>query len=365
MISLIKMGVFGFLVHPLNLGDVVKKYRLAGKFSPRFVASALRRRPPFVLTEAKGIISLTGAQARGYFVAVPLLPFQFFELPEEKVLKKIARACKVAQKEGAKIVGLGAFTALPGEGGKKLISMVDVPVTTGNSYTVATAIDGVLEATRLMEINLSNSTLVVLGATGSIGRACSLILAPYFSRIILIGRRKDYLQKVKEEVEKKGGKNVLTTQSLQAVKEGEVVITVSSASEALIEPSWLKRGAVVCDVARPRDVSEKVSQERDDVLVIDGGVVKVPGDLRMDFNLGLPEGIVLACMAEAMILALEERYEPFTIGKDITVEQVEEIKSLAERHGFSLAGLRSFEKVLPAEKIERIKERVRPQPAPN
>ncbi len=359
------MGVFGFLVHPLNLNDVVKKYRLAEKLSPRVVASALRRRPPFVLTEAKGIVSVTGARARGYFVAVPLLPFHFFELPEEKVLKKIARACRVAQKEGAKIIGLGAFTALPGEGGKKLLSMVDIPVTTGNSYTVATAVDGTLEAARLMEINLSNSTLVVLGATGSIGRACSLILASYFSRIILIGRRQDYLLRVKEEVEQKGGKNVFTTSELEAVKEGEVVIAVSSASEALIEPAWLKSGAVVCDVARPRDVSERVTQARNDVLVIDGGVVKVPGELKMDFNLGLPKGIVLACMAETMILALEERYESFTIGKEITVEQVEEIKLLAEKHGFSLAGLRSFEKLLPMEKIEEIKHQARFARAPS
>lgn len=359
------MGVFGFLVHPLNLNDVVKKYRLAKKLSPRLVASALRRRPPFVLTEATGIVSATGAEARGYFVAVPLLPHHFSELPEEKVLKKIARACRVAQKEGAKIVGLGAFTAIPGNGGRKLLSMVDIPVTTGNSYTVATAVDGTLEAARLMEINLSNSTLVVLGATGSIGRTCALILAPYFSRTILIGRRVDYLAKVKEEAEQKGGRNVFATSSLEAVKEGEVIIAVSSASESLIEPAWLKSGAVVCDVARPRDVSERVAKERDDVLVIDGGVVKVPGELRMDFNLGLPKGIVLACMAETMILALEEKYEPFTIGKEITVEQVEEIKNLAEKHGFSLAGLRSFEKALPLEKIEEIKQKARLTLAPN
>ncbi len=359
------MGVFGFLVHPLNVNDVSRKYRLAQKLSPRVVASALRRRPPFVLTEAKGIVSVTGAEARGYFVAVPLLPFHFSALPEEKVLKKIARACRIAQKEGARIVGLGAFTALPGEGGRKLLSMVDVPVTTGNSYTVATAVEGTLEAARLMEIKLSRSTLVVLGATGSIGRACSLMLAPSFHRTILIGRREEYLLKVKEEIEKRGGRNIFITRDLESVKEGDVVIAVSSASEALIEPSWLKSGAVVCDVARPRDVSERVSKERKDVLVIDGGVVAVPGNLEMDFNLGLPKGIVLACMAETMILALEERYEPFTIGKEITVEQVEEIKALAEKHGFSLAGLRSFEKLLPPEKIEEIKRQARFMAASN
>jgi fatty aldehyde-generating acyl-ACP reductase len=61
-------------------------------------------------------------------------------------------------------------------------------------------------------------------------------------------------------------------------------------------------------------------------------------------------------MAEAMILALEGRYESYTLGRDITVEQVEEIASLAEKHGFRLGGFRSFERAVTGEEVESVKE---------
>ncbi|MCG0279034.1 MAG: shikimate dehydrogenase, partial [Thermanaeromonas sp.] len=118
-------------------------------------------------------------------------------------------------------------------------------------------------------------------------------------------------------------------------------------------------GAVVCDVARPRDVSRRVAEERDDVLVIEGGVVEVPGEVDFHFNFGYPPGLAYACMAETMILALEGRLESFTLGRDLTVEQVDEISRLARKHGFRLAGLRSFERPLPEEKILAVRERAK------
>jgi uncharacterized NAD-dependent epimerase/dehydratase family protein len=64
-----------------------------------------------------------------------------------------------------------------------------------------------------------------------------------------------------------------------------------------------------------------------------------------------------ACMAETMILALEGRYESFSLGREMTVEQIDEISSLAKKHGFKLAGFRSFERALSMEDIGGIKER--------
>jgi predicted amino acid dehydrogenase len=143
------------------------------------------------------------------------------------------------------------------------------------------------------------------------------------------------------------------------------VITVTSAIDAVILPEFIKRGAVVCDVARPRDVSVRVAKERNDVLVIEGGVVSVPGDMRVpladkpsqEFNFGFPPGTAYACMAETMTLALEGRYESFTLGKEVSVAQVDEISALAEKHGFHLAGFRSFEKAVSPEAIDRIRKK--------
>lgn len=70
----------------------------------------------------------------------------------------------------------------------------------------------------------------------------------------------------------------------------------------MIEPEHIKPGAVVCDVARPRDVSWRVHQQRDDVLVIEGGMVEVPCLVDFGFDFGFPPGKAFACMAETMAL---------------------------------------------------------------
>jgi len=60
-----------------------------------------------------------------------------------------------------------------------------------------------------------------------------------------------------------------------------------------------------------------------------------------------------------MMLALEGCFENFTLGRDLTVEQVEEISRIAQKHGFKLSGFRSFERPVTQEQIEKIKENAR------
>jgi len=93
--------------------------------------------------------------------------------------------------------------------------------------------------------------------------------------------------------------------------------------------------------------------------VIEGGMVQVPGPVDFGFDFGFPPGKAYACMAETMILALEGRYEDYTLGKDIKLEQVEEIARLATKHGFRLAGFRSFERAVTEEQIDRIRTNAR------
>jgi hypothetical protein len=64
-------------------------------------------------------------------------------------------------------------------------------------------------------------------------------------------------------------------------------------------------------------------------------------------------------MAETIALALESRYECFTLGKEIQLERVKEIAAIAQRHGFRLGGLRSFERTITDPEIERIREQAR------
>jgi len=352
---------FAFLIHPIDpRRDVARKYPVARYLPERFLEWGIKHLKPQVISHIIGVRSLTGAEAEGWFIGCPLTPRQFLSLPLDFVYEKIIAAGRIAEELGAGILGLGAFTSVVGDGGVTIARNLGIAVTTGNSYTVATAIEGALKGARRMEIDPSQAKGAVVGATGSIGSTCAEILARHAPEVVLVGRNVERLEELAGRLQNRAaGRIEVATDVKKGIQDADIIITVTSAVDAVIEPGFLKSGAVVCDVARPRDVSTRVVQERDDVLVIEGGVVAVPGEVEFGFNFGFPPRTAYACMSETMMLSLEGRYENFTLGKEVSVAQVEETQRLAAKHGFRLAGFRSFEKVMSEDQIAAIRSRVR------
>ena len=358
------MEKFAFIIHPISARrDVARKYPIARYLPEGAIEWFIKRRDPLVAARITGIRSQTGAEAEGWFVACPLTPRQFLTLPVDSVYAKLEKCGKIAEDLGAKIIGLGAFTSVVGDGGITLAKRLNIAVTTGNSYTVATAVEGAVKAADLMGIKLADACVAVVGATGSIGATCAEILARDVREVGLIGRNRERLDAMREQLQTKTTTSLKTYTDVAAgLRDADIVITVSSAAEAIVLPEHIKRGAVVCDVARPRDVSVRVAKERNDVLVIEGGVVRVPGEMRSSklgsdapFSFGFPQGTAYACMSETIALTLEERFENFTLGKEVSVEQVDEIGGICRRHGFKLDGFRSFEHAVSDEEIARIR----------
>lgn len=348
------MTRFAFVIHPLNVRDLARKFPWAGIVPERILESLSPLIKPSVVSHITGVESITGAKTEGWFIGCPLTPKQMTtSLPLEQVYDKIVGCANLAASEGADLIGLGAFTSVVGDGGITIASRTRIAVTTGNSYTVATAIEGTLKACAMLEMDLSHSTLAVVGATGSIGKTCARILSEKFGKSLVIGRDQERTEALASELPR-----AEASTDLQSIREADAVITVTSAGKELIVPKFLKPGAVVCDVARPRDVSVRVAKERPDVLVIEGGVVRVPGkDVNFGFEFGFPAGTAYACMSETMMLALEsdESKFSFTLGKDVLVSQVEEISRMAVKHGFKLDGFRSFERAVDEPTILRAK----------
>lgn len=350
------MEKFAFIIHPLAAKDFGRKFPFAKNWPSGIIEGILRVIPPFKASHITGVES-EHAQSEGWFVACPLTSRQMIELPEPYVINKIIKAGKVAEKLGAKIVGLGAFTSVVGDAGVTIARNLNIAVTTGNSYTVATALEGTRQAAGIMGINMQRANIVVLGATGSIGAACAHMLAREVRYLTLAARNEAKLEKLAEQILRSTGLAVrVTANTKSALKSADIIIAVTSAVDSIIEPEDLKPGAIVCDVARPRNVSRRVADMRNDILVIEGGVVEVPGDVDFGLDFGFPSGTAYACMAETMILALEKRYENFTLGRSLTVKQIETITQLARKHGFKLAGFRSFERAVTDAEIEKIKE---------
>jgi predicted amino acid dehydrogenase len=312
--------------------------------------------PPVFISEITGIRSTdNGRSLRGWFIACPLTPTRMMSLPPQVVYKKIIQTGHLAEKLGAGILGLGAFTSVVGDGGITIAKQLNIPVTTGDSYTIAQAVHAIRKASVLMDTPLATATIAIVGATGAIGSICAEMLAPSVNELILIGRRMEKLNEVAQKSREAGCQNVITSDDIAKIAQAHFIITVTSAVEAVIEPSHLKRGAIICDVARPRDISKRVIEQRPDVLVIEGGMVKVPGPVDFGFDFGFPPKMAYACMAETMALALDQKYESYTLGKDITLSQVNSIDKIATRHGFTLGGFRSFERAVSDAEIAYVK----------
>ena len=174
------------------------------------------------------------------------------------------------------------------------------------------------------------STAVVVGATGSIGGACVQLIAPRVKHVMLVARNETRLRKFHEQI---AGdlpcESSYTTDISAAVRRAQLVLPRPRRRKTSFRPEDLQTGAVVCELSLPHDVSRRVALERPDVLVTEGGNMVVPGNPRFervrepgnDFDLNLPPRTALACMSETMVLALEGRIEPFTLGRGIDLQQ--------------------------------------------
>ncbi len=185
------MDSFAFIIHPIDpKRDVSRKFPLLGRaltegqinfFSTFF--------PPIYISEVEGLTSkASGKQVRGWLLACPYTPQRMLDLPVRTVYRKIVQTGRMAEKLGAQILGLGAFTSVVGDAGVTIARELGVPVTTGDAYTVSIAVQALRAAAEIMEIPLGNARAAVVGATGAIGRVCAELLAGEVGRLTLIGR---------------------------------------------------------------------------------------------------------------------------------------------------------------------------------
>lgn len=350
--------IFAFVTHPLDFNGVLQfEPKVAGK-SPPLVEKVMQWMSPFKLSEMTGIQSITGKKVTGYFVACPLLPKHFVEWDRKLVMDKIIQSGKVAEEIGAKIVGLGAYTSVAGDAGVTVANNIDIGVTTGTSYTVYSAVEAMMRAAELLEVDVHKTTVCLVGATGAIGSTASHLLAEYARRLVLVARNKRKLAELEETLKQKYTCEIEVSHDVKnSIQKSQLVMTATSTPFGLISTRDLHPGTIVCDVSRPRNVSEDSAKDRPDVLVLDGGVIKVPGDdVDFHYDFGFPKSLAYACMSETMILALEGKFQDYSLGRLVDLQKVYEIAGLAEKHGFKLAGFRSFDRPLTEKDIEEVKK---------
>lgn len=403
-------GRFAFLVHPLDLQSYTdfdaSLKRLSGAQLEDLASRWNDMVEPFVISETR-ITAKDGRTAYGEFICVPKTAEQLLELGREEAITEIMKAVELGAQRGAKLVGLGAYTSVVTMGGRSLLPYTNVALTTGNSYTVVSGVEAVLEAAKRLGLELSQVTAAVVGAGGAIGKALSLLLAEEVRELILVGNPNrpekseyrmlrvaweiiaslrtmaaegykfptgtlgDYAARLNEVPEadapladridwvrsqlEDGAPLTLTLDRREHLPRADVIMVATSSLEKLITPDVLKWGALVCDMSRPSNVSPELPEERPDVLLIDGGVVAVPNRPDLGWNFGFEPGTAFACMSETFMLALEKHYEHTSLGVDLNLAQLHRVRELAQMQGFELAGFRTFDRPLPDEAWERVR----------
>lgn len=360
-----KVAGFGIVGHLYNFNHLVECLKMLNPDfkmpSREFLGQLFNITPSFKLYDIVNFKSRTGAVTNGCFIVATFIP-DMIEKDIWAIFSKVVRACRIAEKHGIGIVTLGGFTSIVAErAGQEIADEVDVAVTTGNTFTAAMAIDGVLKAARLLNRDLAFLKAAIVGGTGDIGSGCARALVDKVKQLTITGRTKENLRRLKSELSKmRKAKIVATTDNQDAVRDADIVISAASATSSILKVEWFKPGSIICDVGYPKNISYSPTH-RDDVLIFSGGLAKSPTSLGLPMNIGLPSPDTLyGCFSESIILALEKRYENFSFGRgNITIEKMEEIRQLGKKHGFEVSDFYWGDKLVDAPMIEKVKEAIR------
>jgi predicted amino acid dehydrogenase len=347
---------FAFVIHPLDIRFVHRHpdFKWTKYLPDRVVEEAAAYLNPMYVGRIDGGCSpTTGQRIEGYLFALGSTPRQMMRHSPRFTYDRLNEAAKMAERKGCRLMGLGAFTSVVGDAGKTVAHEAAIAITSGNSLTVAATLEAAKQAVvKMGATNLKEGRAMIIGATGSIGAVCSRLLAQAIYDVVLVSIEPEKLIDLKRTIEREtpGTKVTIALRPANLAAECDLVVTATSAfGQRILDISTCKPGGVICDVARPPDIGEKEAALRPDVAVIESGEVLIPGDIDIGYDIGLPKGTAYACLAETALLAMEGRFESFTLGRNIDMQRVKEIYRLFKKHDFKIAGLRSFGKVLSEE----------------
>jgi len=293
--------------------------------------------------EQLNVRSKTGKEVHFSYIALDLTPRQVLSAMQERdarwIMEKIEDSVAMARDEGCSVLGLGAYTSIL-SGNCQRVKTNGIALTSGNSLTVGMGILALKRTAERMGIELSQAKLGVLGATGNIATTYAVMMAPCVAELVLIVRdpNSPRLQSVVDQIKAAAPEiKVTVAVHVTALRCCSLIVTASNAPEPLIHSEHLGSGPVIiCDISVPSDVAPDVIQERPDVEIIHGGVVRLPHNSEFVIaGLPLEKGHVYACMAETLLMGLEGINSHGSYGP-VKPEGVRQAMAMAEKHGFEL-----------------------------
>jgi fatty aldehyde-generating acyl-ACP reductase len=289
--------------------------------------------------------SVLGHTVRGIYIDSFIPPDRLGHEYRLENVDRVRDAAACAIRAGARIVSLGGFSSILIEGDSDLIPEKGETVfTTGNTLTVAFIVQGIKKMCALQGRDMSEATLLIVGATGDVGSGCVRCLAPLVNRVVLNARSIARLRILAEELSAGGTAVDIVTDLQQLSVQADIVICVASLESPSLLLGRLGPNAIICDAGYPKNLSPV--GVLDGCTVFFGGLGQSLGGMSFEPDIHRVlhrhpfPNVGQGCVMEGMVLALEGRFEPFSQGRGfITPKRVQEIESIAARHGIHLAPL--------------------------
>jgi acetylornithine/succinyldiaminopimelate/putrescine aminotransferase/predicted amino acid dehydrogenase len=340
---------FGFIAHPTSapLKRYVKMLDLVQRGSHDLNRGYSRELwshanlVPFMNFDR--IVSAAGAEARGEVRYLPLTAEEMIR-DAGASLERVIEGVRAFAADGADLVGLGGFTSIVGRRGVDVANSSTIPVTSGNSLTAYAGYRALSQVMAWMDLRPCDHRVAIVGYPGSIALAIARLLLADGVELDLVHRPGAKAADLLEHLPREWRAKVRLSGDIETFYAQDRFFVAASSTGGLIDPARLLPGAIVVDVALPRDVSEQAAQQREDILVIDGGCVSASDQVRMggeSLNLAIKQQIN-ACLAETMVLTLDQRAEVYSLGRALDTDKVLAIGETAERHGFRPSPLASY-----------------------
>jgi len=267
------------------------------------------------------------------------------------LLGRVQEAVDMAAAHGCEVIGLGGLTSIVASNGTTIDSH-GAALTTGNSLTAAMTVAAIEKAARIKGLDFKTARIAIVGAAGNIGMAYTRWALTRFNDLRLFGSV-DSWKKNSSFVDWARGcsQNKITfCTELKELKDCDIIVTMTNQAVPVIYPEHLSaKVKVILDVAVPSDVHASVREVFKDLLVIEGGWVKVPGlQTHLIGGMDTPAGHTLACLAETAVLGLSGRRQHYSYG-DIQEQKIREIYQLALAEGFELGEFRFAKAPAPAD----------------
>lgn len=352
---------FGFIAHPTSTGlkRYVKMLDLLDRNSQDLQVGYRRdiwsRRNLVPFVDFCRIQSPTGASCEGVVHYLPLTAKEMLASPRE-VQQRILDGIASLQEHNVELVGLGGFTSIVGKRGLVTADRAGVPVTSGNSLTTYAGYTVLRQVLERLQLDPSETRVAIIGYPGSICLALSKLLLQLGCDLDLVHSGSADDEQLLEHLPEQWHDRVTLLDSIDSAYNRNKLFAAATSSGGVIDVSRLQPGSIVVDIALPRDASQPRTP-RTDILVLDGGCVTASRETKLggeSMNMAIKQQIN-GCLAETMVLTLEERAESFSIGRELAPEKVLEIGEIAEGHGFSVSPLASFGERINVELINGLR----------